>query len=405
MWHIALHPSLRSRFRPLMRILAHSALCAVLLETGCARAPLTDRRSALRPAPAVEFTADDLQLAELDAALRNSLRAMSGRPPQTTLQFGPRAISVADYSKALRDLLGLLEQRPEPDRLMAAIKERFEVFEVYGDTKPGSVLVTSYFEPVIGGSTTPLPPFTQPLYRLPPDLITVDLRQFLPELKEQEPRPARLRGGKLLPYFTRAEIDSHGALSGRALEICWVDPIDAFFLQIQGSGSVRLLQGGELTLRYAGKNGQAYRAIGKHIKTQLGLAQITMQQIERHLRSLPPMEAQEIMNLNPSYVFFAPSDERALTALSVPATPGRTIATDRRFFPDGALAYLTLDKAVRAEDGEERRISRFVLDQDSGGAIRGGGRVDLFWGRGEDAKRFAGTVQGRGRLYYLLPRQ
>src|SRR5690606_20192400 len=153
----------------------------------------------------------------------------------------------------------------------------------------------------------------------------------------------------------------------------------------------------------------SYEPVGKFLRDRLAPEDLNLHGIEAYLRSLPPKELQDYLNRNPSYVFFQKLDRSALTYLGIPATDGRTIATDRRYFPKGALAFLSFDKprfdppdSLRvAEEGEP--VSRFVLDQDIGGAITGGGRVDLFWGRGPEAKKFAGVMKTTGRLLYLVP--
>jgi len=191
--------------------------------------------------------------------------------------------------------------------------------------------------------------------------------------------------------------------------LAWVDPIDAFFLEIQGSGVVKFPNGKELRLGYAAQNGHPYVPIGKHLIGVIPKEKITLRAIEDHLRSLPPEESRKIMNLNPSYVFFRKLQGAGLTYFGTEVSAGRTIATDQAFFPKGALAYLEFEKpnfssAVDAEPVSWTKTARFVFDQDTGGAIRGPHRVDLFWGKGSDAKQAAGVMKGKGRLVYMVPR-
>ena len=197
-------------------------------------------------------------------------------------------------------------------------------------------------------------------------------------------------------------------LRKRRLEWCYVRPVDAFFLQIQGSGTVLLPKRRSLRLGYAGQNGHAYRSLGNFLLDVIPLEEMTLQSIEAHLATLTPRRQQELFNKNPSYVFFKRLKEHALTYMELPATAGRTVATDARFFPKGALALLSFEKpvfsspeAVRPESRQS--VSRLVLDQDVGGAIKGGGRLDLFWGRGKEAKQHAGVVNAHGQLYYIAP--
>ena len=215
---------------------------------------------------------------------------------------------------------------------------------------------------------------------------------------------------KLIPFDTRKEIDSDQTLAGKDLEICWVDPIDAFFLQIQGSGTVYLESGQSLVVNYADQNGQEYQAIGKYLISKMPLEKINLFSIEAYLRTLNPAELQTFLNQNPSYIFFKLSDQRSITYLGTPAIEGRTIATDNRYFPKGALAFLEFQKPSFESVGTElptttEPTARWVLDQDRGGAITGGGRVDLFWGKGELSKKYAGMMKGNGRLTYLAPKR
>ncbi len=216
---------------------------------------------------------------------------------------------------------------------------------------------------------------------------------------------------RVLPYFSREDIDGKNVLTGRSLELCYVDPVDAFFLHIQGSGTVTLSDGSQLYLNYAEKNGLRYEAVGKFLREKIAPLPITMQRVESALRTMSTQERNQILFRNPSYVFFRTNTERAVTSLGVPATPGRTIAADPKFAPKGALALVTFPKPVFAAGHETRpdpttkqQVSRLVLDQDSGGAITGTARIDLFWGRGDDAKRHAGVVQERAQMLYLLPK-
>jgi membrane-bound lytic murein transglycosylase A len=218
--------------------------------------------------------------------------------------------------------------------------------------------------------------------------------------------------GKVTPYFSRGEIDSGHALKGRKLELCWVDPTDAFFLHIQGSGTVKLPHGEELFITYAEKNGQKYVPIGKYLKERLAPLPVTMQRIERVVKMMSEQERSDLFAKNPSYVFFTKSKRRAITSLGVPATPGRTIAVDSKFAPKGALALISFNKplvdqpeSVDSGTHPTTRVSRFVLDQDSGGAITGTDHVDLFWGRGDEAKKVAGILQDKARIVFLVPKR
>jgi membrane-bound lytic murein transglycosylase A len=189
----------------------------------------------------------------------------------------------------------------------------------------------------------------------------------------------------------------------------WVDPIDGYFLQVQGSGRIRLPKGDELRVGYSERNGQKYESIGKFLAGKIPSGKVTMQTIEAYLRSAPPEEARKLMYNNPSYVFFRRLDENAITTMGVPAESGRTIATDPRYFAKGLLGFISstkpeFDSASAIEPVRWSEFSRFVLDEDTGGAITGGGRVDMFWGSGAEAGQTAGVMKQKGKLYYLAPK-
>ena len=268
--------------------------------------------------------------------------------------------------------------------------EHFELVEV-GD---GKAFVTGYYEPEIAGSRTPQPGYEVPAYRKPPDLVEVDAAAAA---AAGTLRRGRLENGVLVPYFERAEIED-GALAGRGLEIAWAaDAIDMFFLQIQGSGRLRLPDGGVMRIGYAGQNGREYVGIGRLMKERglLGDGPTTMQAIVAWLRAHPE-EGRAIMRENKSYVFFQElTGPGPLGALGLPVTPRGTVAADPKFVPLGAPVFLELDR---------QEASGLWIAQDTGGAIRGANRFDTFWGAGDEAARIAGGMQGKGRAWVLLPK-
>ena len=350
----------------------------------------------------IESLADELSMASLAAAIEQQAAYLAKGKGQANLRFGPRMISREDYQRALALLAERIRLASDPAEVLEYISANFSFFEVYGSPRWGEVFVTGYFEPVLHGSRVATPEFSQPLYAAPSDMLKVDLSVFGDRFKGERERRARVEGRRVLPYYSRAQIDSEGALSGRGLELCWVNPIDAFFLQVQGSGVVRFPDGSELILGFADKNGHPYIAIGRTLREAMAPIKATYPNLVQYLRGLPRAEQQEIFNRNPSYVFFRKAERNAVTAIGVPATAGRTIATDHAFFPPGALGFL--DFSAASPLGDTKLPSRLVLNQDVGGAIKGPGRVDLFFGRGEEAGLTAGVVQDRGRLLFLLPR-
>ncbi len=265
----------------------------------------------------------------------------------------------------------------------------------------GSVegLVTGYYEPELRGSRRRDARHAVPLYRRPPELVGVDLGEFRENLKGR--RVAGLIvGGRLKPYHDRAGI-ARGVLRGRGLELVWVDSaIDAFFLQIQGSGRVRLRDGTVMRLGYDGFNGHPYTAIGRSLVRdgEIPAEDMSMQAIRKWLAARPE-KGRLLMETNRSYVFFREiSGDGPVGSAGVALTPGRSIAVDRRHVPLGLPVWL--DTALP----EGRPLRRLTIAQDTGGAISGAVRADVFWGAGARAAEIAGRMKSSGRYWILRPR-
>ena len=266
-------------------------------------------------------------------------------------------------------------------------------------------LFTGYYEPALAGSRRPSARFAVPLYRRPPELVEVDLGRFRDALAGER-IAGLIEGVTLVPFADRAALDA-GALAGRGLELAWVaDPVDAFFLHVQGSGRVELAEGGLLRVGYAGYNGHPYTAIGRTLveRGELALEAVSMQSIRAWLAAHPG-EAAALMAGNRSFVFFRelPGDGPVGT-LGVPLSPGRSLAVDRVFLPLGAPLWL--DGAAPDPDpaAPDRPLRRLLVAHDTGGAIRGPVRGDVFWGHGAEAAEVAGRMKHPGRLWLLLPR-
>ena len=262
-------------------------------------------------------------------------------------------------------------------------------------------LVTGYYEPLLHGSRTPSTQYSVPLYSVPPDLLTIDLASVYPELKNMRLR-GRLQGTKVVPYLSRTEIDTgNDPLKGN--ELVWVDnPVEAFFLQIQGSGRVRLPDGSLMRVGYADQNGYPYRSIGRVLadRGELPLAQTSMQNIKAWGQK-NPAKLPELLSQNPSFVFFRElpaSDNGPLGALGVPLTGERSIAVDARAIPLGAPVWLATTVPF-----SNQPLNRLVMAQDTGGAIRGNVRADYFWGFGDAAGRKAGSMKQQGQMWVMLP--
>lgn len=280
-------------------------------------------------------------------------------------------------------------------------ESRFTPFRVVNPDGSHSGLITGYYEPLLKGSRFPTPRFRFPVYGMPDDLLTIDLGSLHPDLKSLRLR-GRLAGNRVVPYFSRAEIEEGEALvKGR--ELLWVDdPVELFFLQIQGSGRVRLNSGEVVRLGYADQNGHPYRSIGRILveRGELTLDEASMQGIQAWGRRNPD-KLSELLNQNPSYVFFRELPKYLpgpLGSLGVPLTAGRSLAIDPRAIPQGAPVFLST-----TWPNSSKPLNRLMLAQDTGGAIRGAVRADFFWGFGEEAGNLAGKMKQAGRLWVLLP--
>lgn len=298
---------------------------------------------------------------------------------------------------------------PGDDAAARAFYERnFQPYAVSDSSEPSATqtqgLYTGYYEPEVSGNRSPGGAFRTALLSRPGDLVQVDLGEFIDDLKGRSVT-GRVQDGKLVPYFDRAQIEA-GALSRRRLELLWLsDPIDAFVLQIQGSGRVDLPGGKVVRVSYAGQNGRPYVPIGRVLadRGQIPLDQVSMQSIRAWLVA-HPAEAAEVMNQNPSYVFFREIDDLRPEqgppgALGATLTPGRSVAVDRNFVPLGAPVFIATTDPLTGEP-----LQRLMLAQDLGGAIRGPVRADIFFGWGKDAEERAGKMRQHGTEYLLLPR-
>jgi membrane-bound lytic murein transglycosylase A len=270
----------------------------------------------------------------------------------------------------------------------------------------GEVLYTGYYEPDLKGSRVQSDQYRFPIYARPTDMIDIDLSIFS-EKFAGENIIARCADQKVLPYYDRREIDSDGALEGKAEVLAWVnDPVDAFFLQIQGSGKIYLDGGEVMNVHYQASNGRPYRSIGQLLidREKITVEEMSMQKIREYLHQHPD-EIEAVFNFNPSYVFFKIEPDGPLGSINVKLTPGRSIALDRDLFPKAALCFIEAEKPIVDSTGEInswQRFTRFALNQDTGGAIRGAGRADLFWGNGPYAEIAAGHLKHPGKLYFLV---
>ncbi|HPT49453.1 MAG TPA: murein transglycosylase A [Accumulibacter sp.] len=359
-----------------------------------AASPDTTTSAATKPMQAARWSdlpgwAED-DLAAAWPAFLHSCRGLASRPQW------PRWKAVCDEAKAMA--------APSAAGARRFFESRLQPWQVVNGDGSGSGLVTGYYEPLLHGSRTRGKPYLHPVLGVPADLLTVDLGAAQPDVKSLRLR-GRLQGNKVVPYYSRAEIAAREKeYADRTL--LWVDdPVELFFLQVQGSGRVKLTDGSTARLAYADQNGHVYQSIGRRLvdRGELTLEQATMPGIKHWARS-HPSRVTELLNANPSYVFFREQSARGNDsdgpngALGVPLSAERSIAVDPRHVPLGAPVFL----ATRHPESSAP-LRRLVLAQDTGSAIRGAVRADLFYGFGDAAGNQAGRMKQPGSMWVLLP--
>lgn len=287
----------------------------------------------------------------------------------------------------------------------AFFKYWFKPVEFF-DKKPVNGLFTGYYMPLLYGSSEQTEEFNIPIYGPPDDIVTLDLSDFDSHLKHRR-LVGRVNQGKLLPYYTREEINN-GAIKNHAPVLLWVNsPIDRLFLEIQGSGVVKMPDGKQIYLGYAGENGAPYTPVGK-VLIERGIMtkqNASMQGIKKYLEE-NPQEINPVINQNKSFVFFHILNQTAaLGAQGVNLTPGYSLAVDRKWIPLGVPLWLDTTHPVEDNLNQPKILQRLMIAQDTGGAIRGSVRGDVFWGTGETATYIAGNMKNPGHYWLLLPRE
>jgi len=350
-----------------------------------------------RPIPSIN---DDLDVESLRAAIRQSISYLQNSAPERIVGEEPIRLTAADVLASLQAFEALLVDWRCGTCFRRALEARFELIPSSADPQQVEVLFTGYYQPEIDGSLVKTDVYRYPIYGYPADLVRAEAGE------NGGTALGRINQDKFVPYYSRQEIDQLGLLQGRGLEIAWVkDPIELFFLHIQGSGLLRLPDGSTLGVGYAGQNGWPYRSIGRLLidNGKLTKEEMSMQRLRRYLNE-NPNEQNDIFAYNQSYVFFRVVPNGPLGSLGVPVTPQRTIATDSRLFGKGALALIQTELPIIDSAGELvgwRPVTRFVLNQDTGGAIRGPQRADYYFGSGDQAGAFAGYMNRPGKLFFL----
>lgn len=285
----------------------------------------------------------------------------------------------------------------------AFFEERFTPYQLHKTDGDTVGLVTGYYVPELKGSRQPSPDYPYPLYRRPDDLLIIDLADAYPELGQYRLR-GRLAGDRVVPYWDREAIEGdRNPLAGN--ELFWVaDPVELFFLHVQGSGRILFEDGSWAMVNYDGQNGHPYHSISNWLikKGIMTRDEMSMENIKAWARD-NPSQVDELLNTNPSYIFFRQASgtpENPPGALGVPLTPGRSVAVDRQYTPLGAPVFLST-----TWPNTDQPLNRLMIAQDTGGAIKGPVRADFFWGMGDEAGNQAGKMKQALRMWVLLPKQ
>ena len=389
-----------------------SALLLFLVVAGCAQ----DRAAVTPPETTAASTAarfKPLPFSELPqwvagrqgealAALSRSCSKLLRRSPAQWMTDKSVGGRVGDWTLACRSVPSSMAGHDEARRYFETWFQPYEVSASRSATNPSEDgLFTGYFEPNLRGSLNQSDKFNIPLYQRPDDLVLVTLGDWRDKLRGER-IAGRIIDGRLKPYYSRADIEA-GAIKATARPLVWVDdPVDAFFLHIQGSGRVVLPNGAVVRAGYDGHNGHTYHAIGRYLieAGQITSEAMSLQSIRAWLKA-NPKRMTAMMNRNPSYIFFRwINGAGPIGAQGVPLTPGRSLAVDPSILPLGAPIWVSIDYP----DETGRPLRRMMVAQDTGGAIKGAVRGDVFWGHGDAAGALAGPMKAAGRLYLFLPK-
>jgi membrane-bound lytic murein transglycosylase A len=394
-----MHPPSRVTGLPALRTLLVLLSLTALLTGGC------ESTHAFNVAAHTPTFADDGDRSSLVTATGHQIDYLGRLPRDSVVTIQGDTYTIGWLLESLHLFLDIVRQNPQPEELDRILHETFTVYQAHGRTSApaGEMLITGYYQPLFAGSLSKTPPFLHPLYTQPASL-TIQKRP-----DSGKTLIGRLDGkGELIPFWTRAEIEDNNLLAGNEL-VYLQDPVDAFFLQIQGSGRIRLQDGSLRSVHISASNGREYKSIGKLLVDEHKIAKpdISMQTIRQYLRE-HPAEIKRILQYNRKFVFFRWEEGEPQGRLGEVLTPGRSIAIDHDALPTGAIAYIVTQRPVMDTDGTVTRwepLRRFVLPQDSGEAIKGTGRADVFWGNGLYAETTAGLMKEKGQLYFLVKKQ
>lgn len=352
---------------------------------------------------------DDLEKESLLAAIERNNEFLNRLPADRVFTYGDQKYSVEEVKESFRHFVSILKESEGESDLNYRITRDFNIYTSVGFDNTKKVLFTGYYEPIIKGNYKKTDDYQYPIYGKPDDLIEIKLGDFKRNFKGKK-IIARIKDGAVIPYHDRKSIDQFGFLSGRGLEIAWLsDPVDVFFLHIQGSGIIEMPDGSKISVNYSAANGREYRSIGRLLieEERVPKELMSMKAIREYLKSHPE-EIERVLFYNESYVFFRVVEQGPIGSTGVPVTAGRSIASDTRIFPKGGLAFIKTEIPLTDVEGNVtgwKKISRFVVNQDTGGAIKGPGRIDIFFGTGKESAKLAGAMNREGRLFFLIKKR
>jgi membrane-bound lytic murein transglycosylase A len=399
-----------------MRILA-PVLAALVLASCVTAPPIVSPRAV--PAPAVRRVPpadwppiqDDLDADSLARAAEHDAVYLNGLGDRT-FDLGGTTVGARQLAETAAAAVRARRETRTPEEFAARLKAEFVLFKVSGSTSwPGGAFFSAYYQPEIAASPVRTERFAYPLYRRPSDMLDVDLEPFGAKYKGEK-LVARLdRDGRVVPYFDRRDIDVRKVLAGKGLEVAWLESqFDRLDLHVQGAGLLKYPDGRLMIANYSAANGLPYRSAGAAVvgAGAMTRAEITKETLKKYLSDHPEGEAW-LLSQNPRYAFFevspAPADGEPFGSIKRPMTAGRSLAVDPAAVPLGALAYVRLPMAQTDEKGNllgKTPTSRLAFCQDTGGAILGPGRVDVYLGHGPQAKAESARVWDAGELYLLI---
>lgn len=352
---------------------------------------------------AVSFLEDQSKYKNLLLAIDSNLKWLNRKKNDSIFNYGNISFNTSDYICTTNYFLDELKEKNSLD--VNLVKKYFEIYKVK-NKENYNVLYTGYYIPYATASNEKTNKFNVPVYKTPSDLVSVHLEDFYPDLKGKVIR-GRINKNRLLPYWTREEIMEKKKLRNKDLEIAWVsNKTDLFFIEIQGSGLLTFSDGSKKYIHYDQQNGREYKPIGSLLVKEGSLTKenVSMQAIKKWLKE-NPKEEQRILNFNKSYVFFNLENDGPFGNINVKLISERSIAADQRYFPAGSLMLLDFPypESTSAKDNNNK-FSQLAFVHDTGGAIKGPNRIDVFWGEGELAGEIAGKTKQNGEIYLLAPK-